>query len=636
MPKRALFKFLCAGIPAFFSLLFLANEANADSRLPVSIYATQTERGVWLNELGSSVTVIGEEEIKNSGAVTAADVLRRVPGVNVNQVGGLGSLTQVRIRGSEANHVLLIVDGVKYNDPSGFGFDYSGLLAGTIERIEVVRGPQSGIFGSGAHAGVIAITTKSGKGLKKPIVQANAEAGSFNTLGGSLFAAGGNGNVWGSVSAVGIDTQGYNFSTAGSEKDGANIGSLQVRLGAQPVDGLDIDGNLRYAARGADYDQDNFGDPTNPPLIDTPDNHYNENNVAGRVAATYRAPGSNFEQHAAVDGYSFMRRQVDLFGPFNSEGNRAQALYRASYAFDASENTHHDLSFQISNEWLDYMTTFQPKNKIDITGFAGEWRGSFHNKLFLGAAVRHDVSEFFEDATTYRLTARHNLGEGLSARGAVGTGVTNPTMDELFGSGGGFVGNPNLKPESSFEWEVGLEKNWQDVPVTTGITYFNGVTTNEIRTLFFPVFTAVNDPGESPRQGVELLLSYAPLPNLSFTATYAYTYARTSVGLEEIRRPPHSGSFGVIWDFFEGKGKLDVNVAYNGRMQDDDFRFFPATRVSLDDYLLLNAQLSYQLSDQAQAYIKVQNALDENYQEAFGYRGQPIAAMAGMRLTLGE
>ncbi|MES2906582.1 MAG: TonB-dependent receptor [Pseudomonadota bacterium] len=632
-----------AGIVAaiFTSALpFTATHAFADETLPVTIYANQAQEATSLGKVGSSVTVLTEDDIRKSGAQTVGDALRHVSGLSVGQSGGPGQFTQVRIRGSEANHVMLIVDGVQYNDPSGIGYDFSGLLAANVETIEIIRGPQSGIYGSGAHAGVIAITTKSGKGLRKPVVSAQAEAGSFSTLLSSIFAAGGDENVWMSLGASGLTTDGYNISTAGTEADGSSIGNMNLRMGLNPVNGFDIDGSLRFATREADFDDTNFGNASAPPLTDAAGPHYNENDFGGRIAANYTIPGTEFKQHVSWDGYGFLRGSVDQYGPFESEGARNEALYRASYTLRTPDfaESKHDTSLQVSHEWLTYDTNFNmlPAYQLETTSFAGEWRSSFYNRYFLTAAVRHDLSQQFEDATTGRLTARANNDDGFSVHAAVGTGVTNPTMDELFGSNNTFVGNPDLKPEESFEWEIGVSQNWNVLPISTGITYFDGQTRNEIRTVFSPTNTAINDPGISRRRGLETMITWAPMPGLNFSGTYTYTDARTSAGLEETRRPPHSGSIDADMRFLEDKLGLKVGVAFNGTMQDDDFRVAPSMRVQLPGYTLLNTQLSYQLTPQAEAYVRVQNALDQQYQEVFGYRGQPLSAYAGMKLRFGE
>lgn len=626
---------LAGGLPALFLISAIPAKADPNAPIPVTIYATQSQLGFGLNQVGTSVTVITEKEIQALGAQTAADALRFVPGVSVNQSGNAGSYTQVRIRGSEANHVLLIVDGVRYRDPAGIGFDFSGLLAGDIARIEVLRGPQSGIYGSDAHAGVIAVTTKSGRGFKKPVAESQVEIGSFNTLSTSAFAGGGSETLWGSISASGLKTSGYNVATTGTEKDASEIGAFNLNLGAAPFAGFSVDSHLRYSTRSADYDDSNFFDPSAPPLIDSATPFYGQNDIAGRIAASYRAPGSGLQQEVAWDSYNFQRTALDAFGPFDSEGHRQQATYRAVYGFDTPQilNSSHRASFQASREWVDYTTTFQPFASLETTGFAGEWITSFEDRLFLSANLRHDISDFFADPTTWKFSARYNFDQGTSLHAAVGTGVTNPTLDELFGSSGGFVGNPALLPEESFEWEAGIEQRW-NAEWTTGVTYFKGHTENEIRTLFFPVFTAVNDPGISPRQGVEVLATYRPFANLLISGNYTYTDARTSAGLEEIRRPPHSGSIDVAWFFLDGRANLNVGVAYNGPMVDQDFRVFPAPLVRLDNYTLLNAKLSYKMSEQAEAYVKVQNGLDQDYQEVFGFRGQPFSAYAGMKVTL--
>ncbi len=606
--------------------------------LPVTIYATQGQSGVPLSQIGTSVSVLEQEQIEKSGALNVGDALRHVPGVEVNQAGGVGGLTQVRIRGSEANHILLIVDGVQYNDPSGFGFDFSSLLAANIERIEVIRGPQSGLYGSGAHAGVIAITTKSGKFLRKPIASGKIEAGSFGTLAASAFTASGNENVWGSLSANGLRTDGFNQSTAGSEKDGSNIGDLHLRMGINPVNGFDADAGVRYSSRSAQYDENNSTNPLAPPLNDNSLPEYNEQDTSANVAANYRAPGSNFSQRVAATTYGFLRSSIDPYGAFDSSGNRHEALYKANYTFATPDFGHskHDFSAQVSHEWLNYETTFQPEHELQTTGFAGELRSGFENKYFFSAALRHDLSEYFENATTYRLTAKANGDEGLSFHGAAGTGVTNPTLDELFGSSVSFVGNPDLKPEESFEWEIGVDKNWKIVPVTTGLTYFNGRTRNEIRTVYAPVNTALNDPGISTRQGIEALISWAPTNNFNLTTTYTYTDAKNGDGSQEVRRAPHAAAIDADWRFFNDKANLTLGAAINGSIVDDDFRSFPSQRVHLKDYVLLNGMVSYQITPQTQTYLKLQNIIDQQYEEVFGTRAQPFSAYAGVKMTLGE
>lgn len=626
--------------PALFFIIAIFVEpamANPSTPLPVTIYATQSQFGYGLDQVGTSVSVLNEKEIEALGAQTAADALRHVPGVTVSQSGSAGSYTQVRIRGSEANHVLLIIDGVRYRDPAGIGFDFSGILAGDIARIEVLRGPQSGIYGSDAHAGVIAITTKSGRGFKKPVIEGHIEAGSFDTVAGSVFAGGGDEKLWGSVSANGLTTEGYNVATTGTEKDGSDIGVLNLNIGAAPFQGLNIDSHLRYSSRSAEYDDTNFFDPTIPILIDNATPFYVENNLAGRLAASYRTPGSGLLQHVAWDSYSFQRNQLDAFGNFDSEGHRQQGLYRAVYGFDTPDlaQSSHRVSLQASREWVNYSSSFQPFSSIETTGLAGEWYTSITDQLFLSANVRHDISDFFADPTTWRLAARYNFGQGTSVHTAVSTGVTSPTFDELFGSGGGFVGNPDLLPEESFEWEGGISHRWS-AEWTTGITLFDGYTTNEIRTLFFPIFTAVNDPGKSPRRGAEFLVIYKPFASLIISGSYTYIDARTAADLQEIRRPPHSAAADIGWSFFENRASLNVGIAYNGPMVDQDFRSIPAPLVRLDDYTLLNAKLTYKVTEQAEAYVKVQNGFDEDYQEVFGFRGQPLSVYAGMKVTLGE
>jgi vitamin B12 transporter len=275
--------------------------------------------------------------------------------------------------------------------------------------------------------------------------------------------------------------------------------------------------------------------------------------------------------------------------------------------------------------------------------YTGEWRGGFADRLFLTAGIRRDDNDNFQDFTTWRAAASLVLRElNLRPHASVGTAVKLPTMFEQFGTDQFFRPNPDLTPEKSFGWDAGLEFTFHKGRVLFDVTYFRANLTDKINGFFFdPVignFTAINLPGESTREGVEVSARFKVASNLTLGGAYTYTDARDPNGVREIRRPPHSARADIAYVFDGGRGTATLGAMYNGRMVDTAFPlpfFFPSQRVDLDAYWLVNATASYKLQPGVEVFARVENLLDQHYQEVFGFESAPIAAYAGVKLTFG-
>jgi vitamin B12 transporter len=225
---------------------------------------------------------------------------------------------------------------------------------------------------------------------------------------------------------------------------------------------------------------------------------------------------------------------------------------------------------------------------------------------------------------------------------SVGTAVKLPTMYEQFGTSPFFVPNPALTPEESFGWDAGVEFTFFKGVAILDVTYFNSDLTNKINgTAPGPrpgTFTSVNLPGESTREGVEVAARFKLTREITLGGAYTYTDARNPDGERELRRPPHAGKVDLAYDFMGGRGTATIGAIYNGRQEDLAFRmpfFFPTERVPLDAYWLLNATASYKITPAVEVFGRVENLLDRHYQEVYGYDAPPIAAYAGVKLTLG-
>ena len=613
--------------------------------------------GVAAEKIGSSVSIVTADEIKSQQVRNAADALRNLPGVAVNRSGGFNGLTQLRIRGAEGNQTLVLIDGVEANETFNGEFDFSHLSADDIERIEVLRGPQSGLYGSGAIGGVVNIVTRGGRG---PLTfRTYGEAGSFNTKAGNIGVSGGNDKVWGAVSLSDRRTDGFNIAPVGGERDGSELKTLNFRAGAQLLPGVTLDLSLRHTNKQGDRDQDAFFPDTSGVQVDDPATFAEKTFVGGAALTVESLDGHLIQVLKSGRSETDRADHAEFFGTPSdtvNSGLRETVNYRATYRLDTTGviAAHHYFTGLAEHE----QEAFTPKSDFgfgfagdgiertrDLDAVAGEYRGEFADILFLQGTVRHDSSSVFGDFNTWRTAASLVLRDaGLRPHASYGTGVKLPTMFESFGSiPGAYYANPDLKPEESRGWDAGLE--WTVVPgaAVVDVTYFDNIQTGKIRNFancrpaappFFNECTAVNDPGESTRKGIEVSSRFSLGSGLSLGLAYTYTDARDPGGIEEIRRPRHAGRGEVNYVFDGGRGNLNVSAEYTGPNPDTNFGSF--MRVSLDPYWLVNVAASYKVMPGVELFGRVENALDADYQEVFGYETAGIAAYAGVKLTYEE
>ncbi|MFN4090972.1 MAG: TonB-dependent receptor plug domain-containing protein, partial [Alphaproteobacteria bacterium] len=434
-------------------------QAGSTLLLPeLVVSASRTE--VDPRAVGSAVTVITAEEIERRQVRMVADLLRQVPGVAVNRTGGMAGLTQVRIRGAEANHTLVVIDGVEANDPlSGSEFDFSSLLTDDIERIEILRGPQSAIWGSDAIGGVINIVTKRGRPGYR--AHAAAEAGSFGTYRLRAGVAGGTERMRGSVSGMFHDSDGFDISGRGAP-DGYRNSTLNATGDVDVSEQFTFGVNGRYTRIRGETDPQDFAWPDTPTqgLIIDGDEHYRAEHLFGRAQARLRLFDGAWEQTLGT-GYTQVDRNNYAAGNRTSRtrGAKTKLDYQSTLRFDTPDiaGADHALTFYAEREREDYRnrntgTPAANQNRGTTNyGYVGEYRVGLWEQLFLSGAVRFDDNDGFRNATTWRTTAAYVIPEaGTRIRASYGTGFTKPTFFELFGfNPNTFAGNPDLKAERS-------------------------------------------------------------------------------------------------------------------------------------------------------------------------------------------
>ena len=594
-------------------------------------------------EVGGSVTIINQREIEQSKAITISDVLRIVPGLSVSQSGGLGAITQIRLRGSEANHVLVLVDGIEANDPAGGSeFNFAHLSPSSIERIEVMRGPQSSIWGSDALAGVINIVTKKGQDVS--LLTGSAEAGSNNTINSAV-------EVSGSVESLNyffqgsfLDTDGVNVSEQGSEKDGYENNSLTFNSQYTVNESIMFGVNTKYIDATNEFDNASLGPPMDA------DNKTDVDQFYGKSFVNVSTFNNKWKHKLAISLTDTRNENTDTFGKSRTEGEKLKWDYLSEINFetDMISNEKHKFLFSVEKESERFkqrglVSPFgDPNQTQDITnyGYSGEYRINLWDRMFLSTAVRKDDNDDFRNRETYRLTGSYLFpGLGTKLRASYGTGVKNPTFSELFGFfTGTFVGNPNLKPEKSEAWEFGIDQALLNDTAHFGMTLFWEDLKDEITTVFFPVNTAINLDGRSERNGVEIYFDSRLGSKASVRGSYTYVDStqpdENGSQEREIRRPRNIASLIYNYEFIPERGNINLDVNYVDDQIDTDFSSFPFQEVKLDDYTLVNINASYQLNESVNMYARINNLLDDNYQDVFGFETLGQAFYAGFKVNL--
>lgn len=597
--------------------------------------------GIPADRIGTSASVVTRAEIEGRQLRTVADALRGLPGVSVSQSGGTGNLTVVRIRGAESNHTLVLIDGVQANSTIDGFFDFSSLDTDDIDRIELLRGPQSGLYGTSALAGAINIVTSDGRGPLR--ASGRVEGGSFGTRDIAARIGGGTDKAHASFSAHRRETDGFNIAPFGNEKDGSDLTTLAFKGGVAVFDNLKITGGYRQADLNADRDGFNGFDAAGFNIANDEASKFNVDEKLGHLAATLDLFGGDWVHIVKASYHEKDLEDLDLaFGPSLSRliDERWTYGYTTTYRLQSpsAPGVRHYFTGQIEQEDEKFRqpTAADFETERSRLALAGEVRGEYFDTLFLTGTVRRDDNDTFDDYTSWRTHAALKIPDTpFRLHSSVGTGVKYPSFAELFGTFFRFTPNPNLQPETSFGWDAGVETKLFGGKGVIDVTYYDATLKNEITEDFslFPLITSINLDGESTRRGVEIAGRYLVFDGLSVGATYTYLDAEEPNGREEIRRAPHSGRFDVSYAFDQGRGLFTLAANYNGRMLDFAFNLFDPTinRIALDDYWLVTAAASYKIADGVEIFGRVENLFDTDYQEVFGYETAGAAAYAGLK-----
>ncbi|MEW6507677.1 MAG: TonB-dependent receptor [Bacteroidota bacterium] len=632
----------------FVLLFFRAFAASAQSDTikttlnEVIVSATRTETPYY--SIASSVTIITREQITQRQHNSVVDLLREIPGLTIIQMGGTGKLSNVFLRGTNSNHTLVIVDGVELNDPSSpnNAFDFSFLSTYDIDRIEIIRGPQSTLYGSDALAGVISIFTKSGEPKKNHSFQ--TEGGSNNFFLANLSSSGTIGlmNYFFSLNRSGSDGISASNSKYGNiEKDGFSLNGFTSGIGINLNEFGKV--NLSYKLTKAESDLDHSGkfgdDPNYIYKIEEQlfrlgyiKNFFNDTWETKLTASLMRRAGS------AIDNYDTSRPMTYSDG--YNKASRIKLDWQNNFRFInnnlltlgiETEQEKANTSYYSQSEWGPYQSIF-PESKAVSTGIYIQNQFNIASTLFTSAGLRLENHQKFGNELTYRIAPAYYSDQlNMKLKFTYGTGFKAPSLFNLFDP---MWGNPDLKPEKSKGWDLGIEKYFMQNKLTAGVTYFDLRIENMFG--FDNNYRTVNIARASTR-GVELYFSIKQLNGFSVNTNYTFTETKDLFeGSEDfnkplLRRPKQSASFNINYD--NEKLNMNLGIYYVGEKEDKDFSTFPAERITMNDYYLINIAGSYKILDYLQITARIENLLNKDYEEVLYYGTLGRSYYAGLNLN---
>jgi vitamin B12 transporter len=604
---------------------------------PDAIVVTGSRERTTALEAPAPVHSIEGRAIEKLGFPLVSDALRLLPGVSVASSGPRGSQTQVRIRGAEANHSLLLVDGIRFNDPaSGNEARFELLSVDLAERIELLAGPQSALWGPEALGGIISVETADP--FRRQGETAFAEYGSLDSRRIGARASIRAGEVGLSATALHLSSGGIDSFGSGGERDGFDNLTLGLRTAWRPREGAELGLAGFYVAGTSEYDG---LDLLSFRRADTLDQTRNRIAAVRGWASISRSAWTLSADSSLLD--SANRNRLDD-APLNRTAGRritagAQLSRRLGGHRLTAAATHEAERFQARDQ-LHFGATDQDRSR-SVTAFVGEWHARWSEALITDLAVRRDDFSAFGDATTVRATITVRPAREWSLDASYGEGIAQPTFYDLYGFfPGSFAGNPSLRPERGHGWQARI--GWRRGPAHVGVAAFTGSLRAEIVEVFDPttfIGSTRNVEGTSRRRGIELLAEYRFSPALDLYANYSLLDsserpALAGAAIREIRRPRHSANLIALGE--RGRARWSATLAYVGARTDQDFDAFPARRVRLDDYLLGSLRVGWRIAGGLEAYVRAENALDADYQDVAGYRTAGRTVHAGLRVRLGD
>ncbi len=595
-----------------------------------------------LDTIGSSVTLISRADIENAQAVAVSDLLTRMPGVSFSRNGGVGGTTSLRIRGAETDQTIVIIDGVKLNDPgsTGGGYNFANLLTGDIDRIEILRGAQSTLWGSQAIGGVVNIISTQ---PTKPIeASAEVEGGSHGTGSGKLAAGGTSDRVTWRVAGSYFTEDGISAFINGAETDGYQNTGASGRLRYDVTDDVSVDLRTVYSKGKTQFD----GFP--PPAFAFADTleYGRTEEFLGYAGVTFALLNGRLKNRVA---YAYTDTNRDNFNPdqavtpvtFDAAGKNKRWEYQGSFAVadgvDAVFGAEHEKSsFRTASPSAFTPNPTPAADDVSITSGYGQVQAEVVAGLTLTGGLRYDSHDTFGSRLLGQAASAWSINDGDTVlRASFGQGFKAPTLYQLHS----IYGNTALDPEKADSLDAGITHRMFDDMVSVVATGFYRKTRNQIDFVSCPGANPLCTPGKpgvydniasTKAKGVELE-SKVEIEGLEVKANYTYTRTEnTSVGSanrgrELARRPKHAANLSATyewpWDISTG-----VALRYVGKTFDN-----AANSFVLRDYTVIDLRASWSITENVELYGRIENLFDEVYSTTRNYSSPRRGGFAGVR-----
>lgn len=618
---RFCFLLICVGLPGFPGT---ANAQNGSDDGLEEIVVTSSRIEVPRRQVGTAISVIDQSEIELRGFSSIVDILRTQPGIGISSNGGVGTTKALRIRGEEGFRTMVIIDGVKISDPTGpqVGPNFAHLLSTSdLQRIEILRGPQGFIYGADA-GGVVNILTRRGAGKLGGLIAAEFGAFSTQKIDGNFSAGGDDGDFF--VSVTDITSDGLNLRETDivlADDDGYDNTTLHTKLGWNVTEFL----RLQLVARNVDSrtEFDGCGFPaTNDCVGEAEQTTFRVSAEAAAGKFTHLVALSNM----SVNSSSF----ADGLDSFSTDGDLSRAEYTGSYKPSDAITFVYGLEFQQE----DIVSGGDNLDRNQI-GYYLEYQGKFNEHLFVSVGARYDDNDDFGGHTSARISAAYLQdmpgGASIKYRASAGSGFRPPSLFELAYNSGPFAFPPasgvTLAEESTSGYEVGVEFESAE-GVYLELTYFDQKIEDEI---FFDLsgFSGyLQSLGTGESRGLEFAFDIPINRQWNLLGNVTHNRTENTAGQQRIRRPKNLGNLGI--QFRSGNDRLRLLANYR-LSRDSVDELFGLGRIALDNYEVLDVSGSYSFNESLEVFARLENAMDEDYQEVSGFNTPGRAGYAGIK-----
>jgi vitamin B12 transporter len=610
----------------------------------ITVTANRVEKST--QKVASSVTVITSDELEQFKNSTVYEALREIAGLNTVQSGPPGQTASVFIRGGGSSQVKIMLDGTELNDPidPNRSFDLSHLFVENIDRIEIIRGPQSTLYGSDAMAGVINIITHQEKG--NPKLHLSSFGGSYETLQGRGEVSGSTERLEYSLGASYFQTNGFSAASSSyegnTEKDGYRNTTLSGKISLRLKENRDLHFSLRKIE--AEMDIDNNGgdygdDPNNKGSYDLflirggYHGLFAENRWETQIDISY------------ADSLRKYKNAVDSFHPYSSDNSEYKShllkidfqnnlfLHKSNTLTLGLEFYREDgSSFYKSQSFFGPYESEFPRKNASNTGVYIQDQINWAESFVAAVGARFDHHSSAESSLTYRIAPLYIFkSTGTKLKATLGTGFKAPSLYQLYAPGTlyGPVGNVELKPERTLGWDAGLEQELFRGKFLIKAVYFLNKFENLID---FDYTQGYINIGKASSKGTELILESIPIKDLTLSASYTWCKALDENTKQPLlRRPEHKASLKFYYALSQ-KTHLSYSLLYVGKREDNFYQNYLTTRVTLPGYSLVNASISYDLFKTTQLFLKIDNLFNTKYELIKGYAAPGLSVYGGLKL----